>query len=452
VGVTGGKDNGGGVRERYGKEILAWDSSSAGISAEGGRAGRVGKWDGEGIGEMVGFCEIGGGGACSWGGGGGGGSVSREGEVGVEVSAGDGGCDEGGGARARLFLEDSDSWRAGLWEHAGSGESPLDTDWGWADRSLLSWSDFVVVETPLFVTEESDDGIARVRLPVDDRFSLLLHDIFRAAFVPIDVLFEADLPEMNFCDPRLLQRCRVLVTNACCRVEESRIDKARPHGENIGLKTGGVSGNVWLVPEVGTVDILSLEVWRSARMPIRISSDNLFSTVTESHSRHLLPLPSARTMLSSRSGLEGELEKLELVGVDGWTAVSGKEGYWDVCWGPVTGNDEGSTDNMLASSGASTWLLAGELLAERVDARRSLTGRKVAGCRRNAFTEARDGRWLERESGRRRDSGVAPNIKLKRSGRSIYQNGEKSRTRPAPSREYGIGPIIAFARGQTCLR
>jgi hypothetical protein len=32
-------------------------------------------------------------------------------------------------------------------------------------------------------------------------------------------------------------------------------------------------------------------------------------------------------MLSSRSGLEGELEKPELVGVDGWTAVSGKEGY-----------------------------------------------------------------------------------------------------------------------------
>lgn len=73
--------------------------------------------------------------------------------------------------------------------------------------------------------------------------------------------------------------------------------------------------------------MLSLEVWRSARMSIMISSDNLFSTVTESHSRLRLPLPSARTMLSSRSGLEGELEKPELVGVDGWTAVSGKEGY-----------------------------------------------------------------------------------------------------------------------------
>lgn len=76
---------------------------------------------------------------------------------------------------------------------------------------------------------ESDDGIAGVRLPVDDRLGLHLHDILRA-FAPIDDFIEADLPEINFCDTRLLRPCSVLEASACCRVEGSKKDKARPHG------------------------------------------------------------------------------------------------------------------------------------------------------------------------------------------------------------------------------
>lgn len=89
-----------------------------------------------------------------------------------------------------------------------------------------------------------------------------------------------------------------------------------------------------------------------------------------------------------------------------------------MCWGPVEGNNDGNTDDLLPSTGASTWLLAVDLVAEWVDARRSLTGRNVAGCRRNAFTEARDGRGLVRESGRRRGSGLAPMRNWKGQGHS----------------------------------
>jgi hypothetical protein len=78
---------------------------------------------------------------------------------------------------------------------------------------------------------------------VDDRFSLLLHDFLRV--VPMDAFADADLPEIFFCDARLLRRSR----DGCCRVDESKIDEVWPRGwpkpgENIGLKMGGVSGKV----------------------------------------------------------------------------------------------------------------------------------------------------------------------------------------------------------------
>jgi hypothetical protein len=62
-----------------------------------------------------------------------------------------------------------------------------------------------------------------------------------------------------------------------------------------------------VLPDVGIVDMLSREV----------------------RSCLLLPLSSARIMLSRKSGLDGGLDELgkpELVAADGFTAVSGKEG------------------------------------------------------------------------------------------------------------------------------
>jgi hypothetical protein len=59
-----------------------------------------------------------------------------------------------------------------------------------------------------------------------------------------------------------------------------------------------------------------------------MSSDGLHLTDRRLYSRRFLPL-SSRTMLSSRSGLEGGLDEFgntELVAVDGLTALSGKEG------------------------------------------------------------------------------------------------------------------------------
>jgi hypothetical protein len=47
------------------------------------------------------------------------------------------------------------------------------------------------------------------------------------------------------------------------------------------------------------------------------------------YSRRVLPLSSARIMLSRKSGLDGGLDELgkpELVAADGFAAVSGKEG------------------------------------------------------------------------------------------------------------------------------
>jgi hypothetical protein len=90
------------------------------------------------------------------------------------------------------------------------------------------------------VAAESVESIVGVWLVVNDRFSLLLHDFLRV--VPID---DADLPEIIFCDARLLR----LFRDGCCSVDESKIDEVWPRGwpkpgENIGLKMGGVSGKV----------------------------------------------------------------------------------------------------------------------------------------------------------------------------------------------------------------
>ena len=90
---------------------------------------------------------------------------------------------------------------------------------------------------------ESEESIAGVWLAVDDRFGLLLLDFLRV--VPMNAFADADLPEIDFCDARLLR----LFRDTCCRVDESKIDKVWPRGrpkpgENIGLKIGGVSGKV----------------------------------------------------------------------------------------------------------------------------------------------------------------------------------------------------------------
>lgn len=74
------------------------------------------------------------------------------------------------------------------------------------------------------VAVESEESIAGVWLAVDDRFSLLLHDLFRV--VPMDAFADTDLPEIFFCDPRLLRPFR----DGCCRVDESKIDEVRPRG------------------------------------------------------------------------------------------------------------------------------------------------------------------------------------------------------------------------------
>jgi hypothetical protein len=71
------------------------------------------------------------------------------------------------------------------------------------------------------VAVESKESIAGVRLAVDDRFRLALHDFFRVV-----AFADADLPETNFCDARLLRPFR----EACCRVDESIIDKVWPRG------------------------------------------------------------------------------------------------------------------------------------------------------------------------------------------------------------------------------
>jgi hypothetical protein len=69
---------------------------------------------------------------------------------------------------------------------------------------------------------ESDEGNAEVRLTVDVRFSLILHDFLRD-FVPIVAFADADLLEMNFCEA--LRPCMDFKTNARCRVEEFKVDK-----------------------------------------------------------------------------------------------------------------------------------------------------------------------------------------------------------------------------------
>jgi len=119
-------------------------------------------------------------------------------------------------------------------------------------------------------------------------------------------------------------------------------------------------------------------------------------------------------MWSSKSGLGGGLDVLnefgkpELLSADERIALSGKEGSRDIRCERVTGNDEGIADKLSESSGATTRLPSADTLGERMeDLHRSPTGNKVAGCRR-VFTEARDGRVLERECGRRRTSGAAP--------------------------------------------
>lgn len=59
------------------------------------------------------------------------------------------------------------------------------------------------------------------------------------------------------------------------------------------------------------------------------SSEGQRSTGRRLYSRRVLPLSSARIMLSRKSGLEGGLDELgkpELVAADGFAAVSGKEG------------------------------------------------------------------------------------------------------------------------------
>lgn len=72
------------------------------------------------------------------------------------------------------------------------------------------------------VAVESEESIDGVWLVVDDRFSLFLHDFLRVA--PADAFADADLPEINFGDARLLRRFR----DACCRVDESKIDEVWP--------------------------------------------------------------------------------------------------------------------------------------------------------------------------------------------------------------------------------
>ena len=76
----------------------------------------------------------------------------------------------------------------------------------------------------MVVVVESEESIDGAWLVVDDRFILLLHDFLRV--VPADAFADDDLPEMNFCDARLLRSFR----DACCRVDESKIDKVWPRG------------------------------------------------------------------------------------------------------------------------------------------------------------------------------------------------------------------------------
>jgi hypothetical protein len=74
------------------------------------------------------------------------------------------------------------------------------------------------------------------------------------------------------------------------------------------------------------------------------------------------------------------------------------------------------------------------------DLRRSPTGSKVAGCRRRVFTEARDGRELERDCGRRRTFGAAPKEAWKCQQTYLFiKMIRKQRTRPALSHEQCAG-------------
>jgi hypothetical protein len=72
------------------------------------------------------------------------------------------------------------------------------------------------------VPVESEESIDGVWLAMDDRFRLILHDFLRV--VPMDAFADADLPEMDFGDARLLRPFR----DARCRVDESEIDKVWP--------------------------------------------------------------------------------------------------------------------------------------------------------------------------------------------------------------------------------
>lgn len=149
---------------------------------------------------------------------------------------------------------------------------------------------------------------------------------------PIVVFTMTDLPIKSFCDTRRLWPCNDLIVDLRPSFEQPGNGERRAglmFGDSTGLKALGVSGNVWLIPERADGGECTP---KSSRDPVSTEIlDDLGCAKGAWRLDLPLPLRSAMTMLSSRSGLgrpdePDRLAEPALVNADGMAALSGKAG------------------------------------------------------------------------------------------------------------------------------
>lgn len=182
-------------------------------------------------------------------------------------------------------------------------------------------------------TEDEPPGAPSIANLTEDCLTSLLFDNVLGILNPIEAFAVTDLPMNNLCDTRLLRPRDDLVLDPRHSFEEpgnSEESAESMSGENSGLKALGVSGNVWLLSERADSGVCTVEAsCAPAERSKEISQEDPGLAESARCLDRRVPLRSAKTMLSSRSGLEGglgepdRLGKPPLVNPDEMSALSG---------------------------------------------------------------------------------------------------------------------------------